>query len=165
MGLSVTLSNALSGMRVGQKALDVLSNNVANAGTPGYHRRSLSVIDMQGANSTYAREGALTRTFNASLQSHYTRALSNSSFASVQTGYLDRVQVLFGKPGTTGSLDSIFAKFEFLAHLPQHEPGQFRHACRDRAVGAGDGADAQPLHRRHPVVAAGDREQADDVGG
>lgn len=112
MGLSVTLSNALSGMRVGQKALDVLSNNVANAGTPGYHRRSLSVIDMQGANSTYAREGALTRTFNASLQSHYTRALSDSSFASVQTGYLDRVQVLFGKPGTTGSLDSIFAKFE-----------------------------------------------------
>ena len=45
MGLSVTLSNALSGMRIGQSALDVLSHNVANAGTPGYHRRSISVID------------------------------------------------------------------------------------------------------------------------
>jgi len=48
MGLSVTLSNALSGMRIGQSALDVLSHNVANAGTPGYHRRSISVIDTLG---------------------------------------------------------------------------------------------------------------------
>lgn len=112
MGLSVTLSNALSGMRIGQSALDVLSNNVANAGTPGYHRRSISVIDTLGVNSTYAREGNLSRAFNASLQSHYTRAVSDSSFASVQSGFLDRVQILFGKPGTTGSLDSAFAEFE-----------------------------------------------------
>lgn len=112
MGLSATLSNALSGMRVGQSALDVLSHNVANAGTPGYHRRSISVIDTLGVNSTYAREGQLTRAFNQSLQSHYTRAVSDSSFASVQATFLDRVQILFGKPGTTGSLDSAFTEFE-----------------------------------------------------
>lgn len=112
MGLSVTLSNALSGMRIGQSALDVLSHNVANAGTPGYHRRSISVIDTIGANSTYAREGKLARAFNQSLQSHYTRAVSDSGFSSVQSSYLDRVQVLFGKPGTTGSLDSAFTEFE-----------------------------------------------------
>ncbi len=112
MGLSVTLSNALSGMRVGQNALDVLSHNVANAGTPGYHRRSISIIDTLGVHSTYAREGQLSRAFNQSLQSHYTRAVSDSGFASVQSGYLDRVQVLFGKPGTTGSLDSAFTSFE-----------------------------------------------------
>src|SRR5690606_42162407 len=108
MGLSVTLSNALSGMRIGQSSLDVLSHNVANAGTPGYHRRSLSVIDTLGVHSTYAREGQLTRAFNTALQSHYNRAVSESSFASVQSGFLDRVQILFGKPGTTGSLDSTF---------------------------------------------------------
>jgi flagellar hook-associated protein 1 FlgK len=112
MGLSVTLANALSGMRIGQSSLDVLSHNVANAGTPGYHKRSVSVIDTLGVNSTYAREGKLTRAFNQSLQSHYTRAVSDSSFSSVQASYLDRVQVLFGKPGTTGSLDSVFAEFE-----------------------------------------------------
>ena len=32
MGLSVTLANALSGMRIGNASLDVLSHNVANAG-------------------------------------------------------------------------------------------------------------------------------------
>jgi flagellar hook-associated protein 1 FlgK len=112
MGLSVTLSNALSGMKIGQNALDVLSGNVANAGTPGYHKRSISVIDSLGANSTYARQGALTRTFNQSLQQHYTRAVSDSSFASVRASYLDRLQTLFGMPGTTGSLDSAFSEFE-----------------------------------------------------
>ncbi|MDC9824211.1 flagellar hook-associated protein FlgK [Devosia sp. ZB163] len=112
MGLSVTLSNALSGMRVGQSALDTLSNNVANAGTPGYHRRSISVIDSMGANSTYAREGALTRAFNSSLQQHYTRTTAESGFASVKANYLDRVQTLFGKPGTIGSIDSAYNAFE-----------------------------------------------------
>jgi flagellar hook-associated protein 1 FlgK len=112
MGLSVTLSNALSGMRIGQSALDVLSHNVANAGTPGYHRRSISVIDTLGVNSTYAREGSLTRTFNQALQQHHTTAVSDSSFSSVQATFLDRVQILFGKPGTTGSLDSAFNNFE-----------------------------------------------------
>ncbi len=112
MGLSVTLSNALSGMKIGQNALDVLSGNVANAGTPGYHKRSISVIDSLGVNSTYARQGTLTRSFNQSLQQHYTRAVSDSSFASVRSSYLDRLQTLVGMPGTTGSLDSAFSAFE-----------------------------------------------------
>ena len=112
MGLSVTLSNALSGMRVGQNALDTLSNNVANAGTPGYHRRSVSVIDSLGVNSTYAREGQLSRTFNQSLQAHYTRTTAESGFTGVQASFLDRVQTLFGKPGTVGSIDSAYNAFE-----------------------------------------------------
>lgn len=111
MGLSVTLSNALTGMKIGQSALDVLSGNVANAGTPGYHKRSISVIDSLGVSSTYAREGALTRTFNQSLQQHYTRAVSDSALSGVRASYLDRLQTLFGMPGTTGSLDSTFSSF------------------------------------------------------
>ena len=112
MGLSVALSNALSGMATSQSSLSVLSRNVANAGTPGYHRQSLSVIDTMGVNSSYAREGTLTRAFNQSLQQHYTSASADSGFASVKAGYLDRVQTLFGKPGTTGSLDSAFNDFQ-----------------------------------------------------
>lgn len=112
MGLSVTLSNALSGMKVGQKSLDVLSNNVANAGTPGYHKRSLSVVEAAGAHSTYARDGGLTRSFNQSLQQHYTVAISDASGANLKASFLDRVQTLFGMPGQTGSLDTVFNAFQ-----------------------------------------------------
>ena len=112
MGLSVALSNALSGMRAGQNGLDVLSRNVANAGVPGYHRQSLSVIDTLGVNSSYARNGMVTRAFNESLQQYYTRALSASGFANVRANIVDRLQVVIGKPGTAGSLDSVFGEFQ-----------------------------------------------------
>lgn len=112
MGISVALSNALSGMRVGQNALEVVSSNVANSGTPGYNRRSVSVIDSLGVSSTWAREGGVTRAFNESLQQHYTATLAETGFASVRAEYVDRVQTLFGKPGTTGSLDSTFNAFQ-----------------------------------------------------
>jgi flagellar hook-associated protein 1 len=112
MGLSATLSNALSGLRIGQNALDVLSHNVANSGTPGYNKRSISVVDTLGANSVYAREGIIARAFNKSLQQHYTRAVSESGFSSVRADFLDRVQTILGKPGTTGSVDLAFGKFQ-----------------------------------------------------
>lgn len=112
MGISVALSNALSGMRVGQSALEVVSSNVANSGTPGYNRRSISVIDSLGVNSTYAREGGVTRAFNQSLQQHYTSTLARSGFSAVRAQYVDRVQTLFGMPGTAGSIDTAFNAFQ-----------------------------------------------------
>lgn len=112
MGLSVALSNALSGMRAGQAGLDVLSRNVANSGTVGYHRQSLSVIDTQGINSTYVRTGIVTRAFNESVQHHYTRAQSDVGFSSMRAHIVDRLQTVFGKPGATGSLDTVFGEFQ-----------------------------------------------------
>ena len=111
MGLSVALTNALSGMKVSQSALDIVSRNVANSGTPGYHRQSLSVIDTLGVNSTYARHGAVTRTFSQTLQNHYTLGTANSGFVNIRASVLDRLQVAFGKPGTAGALDTAFGEF------------------------------------------------------
>lgn len=112
MGLSIALSNALTGMRSGQNGLDVLSRNVASSGIPGYHRQSLSVIDSTGVNSTYVRNGTVTRAFNESLQHHYTRSMSESGFTSVRASFVDRLQTVVGKPGTVGSLDTTFADFQ-----------------------------------------------------
>jgi flagellar hook-associated protein 1 len=112
MGLSIALSNALSGMRAGQSGLDVLSRNVANSGTPGYHRQSITTLDTLGINSSYVRTGGVTRAFNESLQHHYLRGMSESGFTSVRASFIDRLQVSFGKPGTAGSLDTSFATFQ-----------------------------------------------------
>ena len=112
MGLSVALGNALSGMRAGQSSLEVLSRNVANAGVPGYHRQSVSVIDSLGVNATSARVGVVTRAFDQSIQAYYTNSLSESGFTSVRAGVLDRLQAVIGKPGTPGSLDTVFGEFQ-----------------------------------------------------
>jgi flagellar hook-associated protein 1 FlgK len=112
MSLSASLSNALSGMRTGQNSLEVLSRNVANAGTPGYHRQSLSVIDTKGVNSTYARSGGIERAFNKSLQAYYTSAVSDTAYSVTRASTLERLQAFLGKPGDAGSLDTMFGSLQ-----------------------------------------------------
>lgn len=108
MSLSASLANSLSGMRISQNSLEVLSRNVANAGTPGYHRQSLSVIDTKGVNSTYARSGGIERAFNRSLQASYTSAVSDAGYAATLASTLERLQTFLGRPGDAGSLDTMF---------------------------------------------------------
>jgi flagellar hook-associated protein 1 FlgK len=112
MGLSASLNNALSGMGTSQSSLDVLSRNVANAGTPGYHKQSLSVIDTKGVNSIFARSGGIERAFNRSLQAYYTTATSNAGYASLRAEVLDRLQSYLGMPGDAGSLDTMFTSLQ-----------------------------------------------------
>jgi flagellar hook-associated protein 1 FlgK len=112
MSLSSSLSNALSGMKVSQNSLEVLSRNVANSGTPGYHKQSLSVVDSVAGSSSYARSGAVQRAFNKSLQVYYTNAVSDSSYASTRAASLDRLQSALGMPGQDGSLDTMFANLQ-----------------------------------------------------
>ena len=53
MSLNIALANALTGLRVNQRALDVTAQNVANVNTVGYTRKiveqSALVIGGQGA--------------------------------------------------------------------------------------------------------------------
>src|SRR3569623_1875029 len=112
MGLSVSLSNALSGMATSQSSLNVLSRNVANAGTPGYHKQSLSVIDTMGVNSVFARSGGVERAFNSRLQAYYNSATSDSGYTSTMSNVLDQLQTYFGKPGSDGSIDTMFGQFQ-----------------------------------------------------
>jgi flagellar hook-associated protein 1 FlgK len=112
MGLSASLTNALSGMATSQNSLQVLSRNVANAGTPGYHKQSLNVIDNNGLNSTYAVSGGVDRAFNQSLQVYYTSATADAGYTDVRASTLDRLQTYFGKPGDTASLDTMFGTFQ-----------------------------------------------------
>lgn len=112
MSLSASLSNALSGMSVSQNSLEVLSRNVSNAGTPGYHRQSLAITDMVAGSSSYARSGTVQRAFNQSLQAHYTSAISQSGYTDTLASSLNRLQSFLGKPGEPGSLDTMFGQLQ-----------------------------------------------------
>ncbi|WP_127753476.1 flagellar hook-associated protein FlgK [Devosia sp. 1566] len=112
MGLTTSLNNAVSGLRVNQDSLAILSRNVANQGTPGYHRQSLSVGDYNNENSSYARTLGTTRAFNTSLQTYYTRQVSDTANAGVQASYLERLGGFLGKPGSAGSLDTLYGQLQ-----------------------------------------------------
>src|SRR5690606_5674193 len=108
MGLISSLSNAVSGLRTSQDSITILSRNISNAGTPGYHRQSLNIIDYSSANSTYARTAGVDRAFNQSLQTYYNRQVSDTSMSNVMGNYLNKLQGYLGKPGEAGSLDTMF---------------------------------------------------------
>lgn len=112
MGLTSSISNATSGLRVNQDALEILSRNIGNSGTPGYHKQSLNVVDHNGNTGTYARSAGAVRAFNTSLQTYYTRQVSDASTSDVQASYLDRLQGFLGKPGSAGSLDTLFGELQ-----------------------------------------------------
>lgn len=112
MGLTTSITNAVSGLRVNQDSIDVLSRNIANSGTPGYHRQSLNVVDYNSQSSTYARTIGVNRAFNTSLQTYYTRQVSDTANSGIQASYLDRLQGFLGKPGADGSLDTVFANLQ-----------------------------------------------------
>ena len=122
MGLTTSLSNAVSGLRINQDSLDILSRNIANKGTPGYHKQNLNVVDYNGQTGTYARSAGATRAFNTSLQSYYTRQVADTSNSSIQAGYLDRLQGFLGKPGSAGSLDTHFRATAECAAGHRHQP-------------------------------------------
>lgn len=112
MGLTTSLTNAVSGLRINQDSLDILSRNIANSGTPGYHRQSLNIVDYNTQDSSYARSVGTKRAFNQSLQSYYTRQVSDTANSSIQANFLDRLQGFLGKPGTAGSIDTVFGSLQ-----------------------------------------------------
>ena len=112
MGLTTSLTNAVSGLRVNQDSLGLVSRNIANSGTPGYHKQSLNVVDYNTQTSSYARSVGANRAFNASLQTYYNRQVSDTANSSIQASYLDRLQGFLGKPGTAGSLDTLFSDLQ-----------------------------------------------------
>lgn len=108
MGLGVTLNHALAGMSTTQSGLDVLSRNVANAGVEGYHRQELSTVQAGSG----VRVTAVQRAFSLSLQRQSLEHESSLGFAQIQATYLERLETIFGKPGSDNSLDTRFNEFK-----------------------------------------------------
>ena len=112
MGLSSTLSNALGGMNASQRGIDVVSRNIANQGTPGYHRQSVVIQETAFGTSAQVRASTLSRAFNEALEKQHLVAVSSASYHQVRGNFLDRLQMHLGKPGDANSLDTLYAGFE-----------------------------------------------------
>ncbi len=112
MSLTGSLSNALSGMGVTQRGLEILSRNVANSGTPGYHAQRQTLVERNGDVSSSVRSAGVARSFEESLQRHYGNQISSSGFADTRASFLSQLETYLGKSGEASSLDTLYASFE-----------------------------------------------------
>ena len=98
MGLGA-LDAALSGLRVSQQQLNVISNNVANVGTPGYTRKILPQ-STQAINGTAVsvRAETIIRNVDTSLQRDVWTQVSRTSAINTTIEYLQTIEQFHGPP-------------------------------------------------------------------
>lgn len=98
MGLSA-LDSALSGLRVAQQQMSVLSNNISNVNTEGYTRKILPQEALTADAVTIGvKGGTIMRTVDLQLERDFWTQISSTNFYDVQARYLDEVQEFHGPP-------------------------------------------------------------------
>lgn len=112
MSLTLALNNALSGLRLNQNAMSVLSQNLANVNTEGYSRQYIaqSALYNGGTGNGVKIDGILRRVDNYLLRAVQSQG-SELQRISVINDYQSRVQTLLGQPGAGNSLDSTLTTF------------------------------------------------------
>lgn len=124
MSLNVALLNALSGLQVNQRLLDLTSQNIANVNTVGYSRKVAMqesiTLDGTGAG---VRLGAVTRNVNEALLADLRQQSSFLGQSDALDTFYGRMQDLFGTPDSESSIASLIGalanSFQSMAATPE----------------------------------------------
>jgi flagellar hook-associated protein 1 FlgK len=112
MSLTLALNSAVAGLQVNQASIQVTSNNVANANTPGYTRKVASQEQVRlggvGAGVKLSNVGRQVDTY---LTKELRTALGQLGDLKVQSIYYERLETLFGAPGSNSSLSASLDRF------------------------------------------------------
>jgi flagellar hook-associated protein 1 len=112
MGLTTALSTALSGLKVTQTGLELVSSNVANAETPGYTRKNTALAPVMANDRTIGvRVTEIQRSLDSYVQKQLRAESSSLSYANINAAYTDRLQQAFGTPGTASAFSAITSRF------------------------------------------------------
>ncbi|MFB0493293.1 flagellar hook-associated protein 1 FlgK [Methylobacterium sp. OAE515] len=104
------LSNATAGLAATQAAINVVSQNVANAGTAGYVKRTLTSV-ATGTNNLGVASGAVTRSFDAAALKQLRLETSGAAYTSTKSGIISQLDALYGTPGSSTALDGTLNTF------------------------------------------------------
>jgi flagellar hook-associated protein 1 len=124
MSITLSIRTALSGLNAAQAALQVTSDNVANASTPGYTRKT---VDLQSR--TLAGQGAgvqtgeIARQVDEFLISQLRGQRSVVGDNTIRDQFLQQIQSLFGTPEDNqtipAEISALQTAFEQLAVTPE----------------------------------------------
>ncbi|NIZ13306.1 flagellar hook-associated protein FlgK [Phaeobacter sp. HF9A] len=110
MSLSTALNNAMSGLAATSRSTSVVSDNLANALTEGYYRRSLELSSNGAAGGVSV--GGVRRVLDPALQKSVRAAEANHAATSVTTDFYTGVSRLVGSVNDGYSVAQRFNDFE-----------------------------------------------------
>jgi flagellar hook-associated protein 1 FlgK len=113
MSITSALGAALTGLSATSRQAEILSSNVANATTPGYARRevSLQAAVLAGSGQGVQISGII-RNIDAALLAERRLAAAGDGDRSTRAGFLNLVEQALGTPDSPGSIAARIAAFD-----------------------------------------------------
>jgi flagellar hook-associated protein 1 FlgK len=112
MGLGQAISSALSGLYIAQTGVGLVAENISNAETPGYVRKSLLVAtSASSAGSNGAKVIGVARELDVFIQRQLRAEFAGASYASTTVDYYQRIEQIYGQPGSLNALDFLYNNF------------------------------------------------------
>lgn len=112
MSLSQALSAAISGLRVTQSGLSLVAANVANAGTPGYVRKTVNQVAVAGDGTGI---GVNIRGIQREIDQYVQRQLraenGGANYADTRAQFYQQLQYVYGQPGSANALETVYNNF------------------------------------------------------
>ena len=125
MGLSTSLNTAIGGLNATQVGIGVVSQNVANAGTTGYVRRSVSTNDSLSGLTIGVQNTQVQRLLDKIVQHQLWQESSGAAYTSTRASAMSNLDKLYGAPGSATALDTIFSKFTGALQALQNDPSSY----------------------------------------
>lgn len=108
---TLSLDAALSGLRAAQRQLDTISNNIANASTPGFTRKILPTQTLVvGGVGMGVEMNAIMRSVDKNLIRDMMKQTSTASASATTTAFLDRIQSFHGASEAANSISAKIGK-------------------------------------------------------
>jgi flagellar hook-associated protein 1 len=112
MSLTQALATAVSGLRANQAGLSLVAANVANADTPGYVRKTpVQITSAAGDLGASVRVAAINRQLDQYVQRQMRVESSGASYAGLRAQFYDRLQSVYGVPGSASSFETVYNNF------------------------------------------------------
>ena len=113
MSVTSALSSALTGLSATSRQAEIVSSNVANASTPGYARREVSLgAHVLGGTGQGVQVKGVTRQVDQFLMGDRRVAQAAAGDRDVRAAFLLRMEQIFGQPEDAGSLSARVAALD-----------------------------------------------------
>lgn len=125
MGLSTSLNTAVAGLNATQVGIGVVSQNVANAGTAGYVRRVVSTSDSLSGRTVGTQNTQVQRLLDKIVQHQLWQESAGAAYSSTRAQMLAGVDKLYGAPGSSTALDTVYNGFTSALQAFQNDPSSY----------------------------------------
>lgn len=140
MSLSLSLNNALSGLRAAQNSLAVISSNVSNAKTAGYTKKvqPQTNVAYPGQGGAGVVSQTVYRQTDELMRREIRKETSTEGRTATENAFLKQVQTMFGKTENGGRLGSAITSFNnalnALSTTPESASAQLSAVAEAKAL-------------------------------